>query len=161
MRNREIEKAQSLAKRLLDTRPDEGRAVRPRTDSEVDEVVSEQEQPSLRGEESPVHNVLSFTETESPVSVVVDTLYDSWTLLHCNAHLVQPYRRFSDWKKFGPSVRRVLRAAAEVTLPSSQPRLGTAFVVEMVRLTTNHYRQYPVEGSLRCMSPVAAASLGK
>ena len=42
-RDREIEFAQWLAKRRPDVRLDEGRTVCPRTDSEVDEDVSEQE----------------------------------------------------------------------------------------------------------------------
>ena len=32
-----------------------------------------------------------------------------WTLLHCNALLVQSYCRFSGWKRFGPSVLQVER----------------------------------------------------
>ena len=101
-RDRDIEEAQWLAKRLLDARSDEGRAVRPRTDSAVDEDVSEQEQLSLREEESPVHNVLSLTETDSPVSVVVDTLFDSTasvdtpSLRHPISPGLPPFFRFEE-----------------------------------------------------------------
>ena len=48
-----------------------------------------------------------------------------WTLLHCNV-LLLPACRYSDWKRFGPSLRQKQRAAGQVTLPSSQPLFGTA-----------------------------------
>ena len=153
-RDRETEEAQWLAKRRPDVRPDEERTVCPRTESEVDEDVSEQEQPSLRREESPVHDVLSFTgrRAQSICSLArYTTRRHLWTLLHCSALSVQACRRFSDWKKFGPSVR---------LLPFSQPRLGTAFVVQMVRLTMNHYRQYPTEGPLRSFTDLACLDTG-
>ena len=74
-RDRETEEAHWLANRLPDARPDERRAVRPWTDGEVDENMSEQEQTRLRGEESSVH-VWSSTHCT--------TRRHLWTLLHGN-----------------------------------------------------------------------------